>query len=158
GDAVPGGVGRPDITDDAQVVYYDATSYDDYGSNIYKVNRNATGRTRITDAGAQPGPRATVDFPHVAGGGSRIAFRASGGMPWGGPNPDLGTELYAATGSGTGKLQLTALPSGDARSPAITPDATQMTFTSTEFAVVPPAYVVEQVFRSAPDGSGAVQL
>lgn len=156
GNAAPGWAGAPDITDDAQVVFYPAN---EFGVDIYRINRNRTGKANVTNTAAQPGPIATcAGFARVAGGGSRVAFTCTGGEPWGGPNPDLSGELYAATGSGTGHRQLTNLLDGDSLDPDMTPDGAGVVFVSTAHPSGNPPYAVRQIYRAGFDGGGLVQV
>lgn len=157
GDAAPGSAGAPDITDDAQTIFYESHTFDGY--QVRKINRNRTGQATLTDTTAQPGPPASCDaFVHVAGAGSRVAFTCHGGAPWGGSNADLSNELYAATSSGTGQLQLTDTRAGDAFAPEMTPDASRVVFASTELPSGSPPYAFPQVYTAGFDGSGVTRV
>lgn len=137
--------GAPDITDDAQTVFFAA---DNFGKEINRINRDRTGWTPITDTTWQPGPKAVCDsFVRIAGSGSRAAFTCYGGEPWGGPNADFSNELYAGSGTGTGKLQLTRLLEGDSRDPDLTADGSLVVFSSTARPDGGTGYAIEQLFK-----------
>ena len=150
GAVVGGYAGAPDITDDAQTVFY---ARDEFGMEIGRINRDRTNKMTITDTAAQPGPKATCDaFARVAGSGARVAFTCFGGEPWGGPNTDLSNELYASSGTGAGKLQLSRLVGGDSRDPEITPDGSLVVFSSTARPDGGTGYAFEQLFKTSPGG------
>ena len=151
GDVVGGYVGAPDITDDAQTIFY---ARDEFGMEIGRINRDGTNKMPVTDTFAQPGPKATCDaFARVAGSGARVAFTCFGGEPWGGPNTDLSNELYAASGTGVGKLQLSRLLDGDSRNPEITPDGSLAVFSSTARPDGGTGFALEQLFKTSLGGN-----
>ena len=156
GNSAPGWAANPDITDDAQTVFYAAFNL---GNEIYRINRDRTGKTKVTDLATQPGPRAEcADWVRVAGSGARVSFLCQGGEPWGGPNKDLSLELYATSGTGAGSLQLSRLLDGSSFDPDLTPDGSRIVFASSARPTGDPGFAFEQIFRMAPDGAGLAQV
>lgn len=156
GDAAPGWAQYPDISDDGQVIFYAAQ---DMGpAQIYRVNKNNTNRTPLTDTSSFPGPAAECWLVRAAGSAARAAFNCGGGEPYGGPNPDLGDELYAMTGTGVGHRQLTSGVSGNSSAPDMTSTGSRVVFISDANLTGAPGYWLPQVYRSALDGSDLARV
>ena len=139
----------PDVTDDGQVILYRVQ-----GGDIWKVNRDATGTTQLTDTV----PTALCGLPRVSGDGSRVAFYCWGGEVYGGYNPDGRPELYAMNSDGTGHRQLSEVFSGFSAYPAISADGSWVTFVSSADPLREGPGTGRQVYRVASDGSELSRL
>lgn len=157
GNVAPGWAGAPDITDDAQTVFYPARNFGNY--EIWRINRDRSGWTAVTNTSSEPPPQATCwNFVRVAGGGSRFAFDCFGGEPWGGPNPDLSKELYSAEGDGSGHRQLSDTLGGNSTEPDITAGGGRIVFVSSANPLGEAGIVGTQLYRMAPDESALVRV
>lgn len=155
GNAAPGIAGSPDITDDAQTIFYAARNFGVY--DVWRINRDRSGWMAVTNTYAEGGA-VCYDFTRVAGGGARFAFACRDGEPWGGPNPDLSKELYAADGNGTNHRQLSDTLTGSSFDPDLTPDGNRVVFASSANPLHEPGQVRTQIYRMDRNGSGIVRL
>jgi Tol biopolymer transport system component len=154
GDAVTGYAGPPDITDDGQVVVYPAVDIPCCTWDIYRVNKDGTGVSQLTDTYREPG----CPMARVSGAGGRVAFLCEGEELYGGPNPDLGQELFAATATGTDHRQLSDSLRGDSTDPEMTPDGSRVVFVSDADPLGEPGENLPQLYRIAPDGSDLTRV
>ncbi len=146
----------PSITDDGTTVVYASTEATignaDGSFEIYRVQYDGTGKTRLTSTTAPSGCLA----PEISGGGGRIAFAVSG--PIGTFNTDGGPALMAMDGNG-GTLRLLLEGRGERdTSPDMTPDATRVVFDSGRDPFGTNPLRRQQLFRLQTDGTGLVQL
>ena len=158
GNAAPGWAGPPDISDDAQTMYFDAFEVS-YGLDVWRRNRDLSGWQYLTDTLLEPSPYADCNrFVRAAGGGSRVVFTCEGGSPWGGPNPDLGRELYTMSTAGGVPVQLSRNASGNFTEPDLAAGGSMLVFTSTADPTSAGGIAIEQLYRASADGTSIVRL
>jgi len=137
----------PSITDDAMIVAYCSFTV---GYEVYKINADGTGGTRLTTNWGN------MD-PVISGDGSRIVFRGSEPFP-GGLNEDGGEALMSMDSSG-GDVQLLAeLEVHRNYEPDITSDGTRVAFLADPFDPATNPDRALQVFRIEADGSDPTQV
>lgn len=97
--------------DGEQVAFMD---YQDDGYEVYIMNADGTGRTKLTDN------TASKNAPTFSPDGEQLAFSS---------NRDGNSEIYVMNADGTGQTRLTNDPAGDIQ-PSFSPDGERLAFTS----------------------------
>jgi 6-phosphogluconolactonase (cycloisomerase 2 family) len=111
------------------------TSYDNGNNEIYIMNADGTGQTRLTN-----NPTAD-DYPSFSPDGSKIIFAS---------NRDGNWEIYIMNIDGSGQTRLTNTPEFD-EYPCFSPDGTKIAFTSTHGANY-------EIYIMNADGTGKTRL
>jgi Tol biopolymer transport system component len=142
--------GSPDWSPDARkIAFARYTNWQgSYFAEVYVMNADGTGQTRITTNEAAPGiPGWSDQAPDWSPNGSRIAFTRTLAHPGGG---FLGSDIFVMNPDGSGLTQLTDGTGHD--DPEWSPDGSKIAFSSTHFDGTGEIYVMN------PDGSGKTNL
>ncbi len=145
----------PSITDDGGKIFFFSNHYRfpftnlDSNFEIWSVNRDGSSLTALTSTALVAG----CVLPTVSGDGSRVTFYtlASFGS---GSNPDGNPELYAMTGTGGSKVQLSTTTYSFNGSPDIAPDGSLVVFVNDP----DPLFGSGEIWRVGADGSGVAQV
>jgi Tol biopolymer transport system component len=150
---------HPAISDTGGTVFFlshrnNVPGNTDGNAEVFKINKNGTGLTQLTTTTSGFKLHTTA-----SGNGGRVAFMSYGApLPWG-SNPDLGPEIHAITGTGTGGRQLTDLTPANSEDEAdITAAGNKIYFVSNEsFGGLNPGRGF-QVWRINSDKTGLQKL
>ncbi|MDH3283125.1 MAG: hypothetical protein OEQ13_00150 [Acidobacteriota bacterium] len=149
---------RPSVTDDGQtIIFLSNHSTNNLNSDgnfdIYKVQRDGTGLTELSNSTATNG----CFIPVVSGDGSRVVFLSFDDLVPGG-NTDGSLELFAIDGSGGGVVQLTSGTFGSQHQPDVTPDGTRVAFAFDSDPIGDQLMFGGEIFVVESDGTGLTQV